>query len=161
MEKDSKKQFRTTRGYLLAKKGEQGITSSMEDYLEMICRLCKQDGYTRVGKVSAQLHVQPSSASKMIGKLMEQGYINYDGNSNIQLAEKGEELSAYLLKRHEVLDAFLQFLEIEDPLQEVELLEHYVSLGTVIGVENLLAFFHIEENKKAWQLFLKESENLP
>ena len=38
----------------------------MEDYLEMIYRLSKENGYTRINELSNALNVQPPSATRMV-----------------------------------------------------------------------------------------------
>ena len=64
-------QFRTLPGY--DKLSARPLTRSMEDYLEMICRLCLQDSFARIHDLAEHLHVKPSSASKMAALLKEQG----------------------------------------------------------------------------------------
>ena len=59
--------FYTMKGYERANVDE--LTSSMEDYLEMVCRM-EAEGYpVRVSLLAANLHVRPSSASKMLDNL--------------------------------------------------------------------------------------------
>ena len=54
--------FYTMKGYELA--ADTQITTAMEDYLEMICRLdAEKAGPIRIRALSQQLHVKPSSAS--------------------------------------------------------------------------------------------------
>ena len=45
--------FHTSRGYQILRWQGGQLTSSMEDYLEMIYRICAKNGYTRIGKLSA------------------------------------------------------------------------------------------------------------
>ena len=64
---DTEQLFYTQNGYDRADTGP--LTTAMEDYLEMICRLTRSGGYTRISALARELHVQPSSASKMAALL--------------------------------------------------------------------------------------------
>lgn len=66
------KGFYTLKGYQLNETG--GMTTSMQDYLEMICRLTDgESDVVRVRELAFELHVKPSSVSKMVGNLREAG----------------------------------------------------------------------------------------
>ncbi len=129
--------FRTPKGY--RKKSGEGLTESMEDYLEMICRYATSDRYARITALAKKLHVKPSSASKMAAHLKEAGLVEFEPYGIITPTEKGWEAGRYLLRRHEVLHAFLRWLnQSENELQEVEQIEHYISEKTVANLEKLL-----------------------
>ncbi len=89
------------RGYQLRSRKEGRLTPAQEDYLEMAYRLFCRQGYVRVGQLSELLHVKPSSASKMILKLSQLGFLDYDRYEVILLTDKGKETGAYLIFRHE------------------------------------------------------------
>ena len=125
---------------MLKQQGGQ-LTPAMEDYLEMVYRLCLHTPFTRIGKLSEALHVRPSSVSKMILKLSEFGYINYDRYEVILLTKKGETAGAYLLYRHQTIERFLKLIGKTESLEEAELIEHVISSETVSLLSRLLAFF--------------------
>lgn len=134
-------EFHTYRGYQLKKQQEGKLTTALEDYLEMVYRLCLEDTYARVGKLSELLHVKPSSASKMILRLVGLGYLEYDPYDSILLTDKGRETGAYLLERHDILERFLMMIGNANPLEETELIEHAVSSSTVMEIKTLIDFF--------------------
>lgn len=134
-------EFRTVRGYQLQNKLANQLTPALEDYLEMAYRLCMTENYTRVGRLSEKLHVKPSSASKMVYRLVEMGYLAYDQYDSIYLTKKGKEKGAYLLKRHDTIEEFLKMIGNTNPLVEVELVEHSLSRATIDKIEQLLDFF--------------------
>lgn len=153
MDNNNSYQFHTVRGYqMLSQQGGQ-ITPAMEDYLEMIYRLCLKDGYSRVGRLSDLLHVKPSSASKMIFKLSELGYIKYDRYEIIFLTDKGKEAGEFLLKRHNTVENFLKLIGITDTLEETELLEHSFHPDAVVKLNSLLEFF--QQNTAARESYLE------
>ena len=84
------------------------LTTAMEDYLEMICRLTRSGGYTRISALARELHVQPSSASKMAALLRSGGYLTNERYGCLRLTEKGSQAGAYLLYRHDVLNRLLR-----------------------------------------------------
>lgn len=50
----------------------------MEDYLEVIYELIKQKGYATPVDISEYLSVSSPSVTKMVQRLYEQGYLNYE-----------------------------------------------------------------------------------
>ena len=143
MNNNANSDFRTVRGYQLVNQREKQLTPALEDYLEMVYRLCEENDYTRVGKLSELLNVKPSSASKMISKLASLGYVKYDRYEIIQLTDNGRETGEYLLKRHETVESFLRFIGSSNPLEETELIEHSLSSSTVSDLNDLLEYFRL------------------
>ncbi len=158
MSSDTDLEFRTVRGYQLIKRQEGHLTPAMEDYLEMVYRICLQHGYTRVGIISEELHVKPSSASKMISRLVDLGYLAYDRHESILLTKRGRESGAYLLDRHNTVEQFLKLLGCEDLLEETELIEHSLSPATVARLNALLSFFKSDSCiQKKYEEFKKKA----
>jgi len=158
MNNGSNSDFRTVRGYQLANQHEGQLTPAMEDYLEMTYRLCTENGYTRVGKLSELLHVKPPSASKMISKLANLGYLKYDRYEIIRLTEDGFKIGEYLLKRHETIEEFLTLIGSLNSLEETELIEHYVSASTISNLNNLIEFLKSDEVERRYNELKKNAE---
>ena len=155
MNESKKSDFRTSRGYQMISRKEGRLTPAMEDYLEMIYRSCETAGYSRVGKLSELLHVKPSSASKMIFKLADMGYVKYDRYEIIQLTLEGKKAGSYLLHRHKVIEEFLRLVGSENVLEETELIEHSLSPSTVGRMSDFSEFFRTDaEALKRYLAFL-------
>jgi DtxR family Mn-dependent transcriptional regulator len=149
---DQGREFRTVRGYQIKQQETKAITASMEDYLEMIYRLTQEKGYTRIGDLATALNVQPPSASKMVQKLAEMGYLQFEKYGVIELNKKGREHGRYLLKRHETLERFLGIIGVKDQLlEETEKIEHYISPETIGRIMLLVEF--MEDNPEWLQTF--------
>ena len=88
--------FYTTRGYEIQSYTNNLLTSSMEDYLEMIYRGYLADGYIRLSKLASLLNVKDSSASKMVQKLGKLKLINYEKYGVITLTPKGIEIGHFI-----------------------------------------------------------------
>lgn len=118
--------FFTERGY--EKNREFDLSPCMEDYLEMIYRLSRPEGYTRAKKIADNLNVSAASVTKMIKKLSEKNYLHYEKYGVIRLTSKGYKVGEYLLKRHNFLEEFLTTLGAKGNLQkQVERIEHHIS----------------------------------
>jgi len=129
--------FYTLKGYALIE--ENRITSSMEDYLEMIYRIHTTGEAVRIGAVAGRLNVKPSSATKMVTNLKEQGLVLSEKYGYIQLTEAGIKLGKYLVFRHDTLHRLLCYInQSEDELEQVEKIEHFINIETVQNIKKLL-----------------------
>ena len=128
--------FYTMKGYALNADGE--LTSAMEDYLEMISRLTRQNESVRVSDLSKMLHVKASSVTKMVQQLGRAGLIRAEKYGDIYLTGEGREAGNYLLYRHEVIHRFLCVLNHSDnELEQAEKIEHFLDRTTVKNLELL------------------------
>lgn len=140
------KDFHTVRGYENINSERNLLTPSMEDYLEMIYRCSLEEKFVRLNKIAQMLNVRDSSASKMMKKLGELSFINYEKYGIIQLTTTGLETGKYLLERHNIVENFLINLgNNNEILTETELIEHVISNETVQKISMLNMFF--QENK--------------
>ncbi len=149
-------EFRTVRGYELIKQqnSSNGLTPSMEDYLEMIYRLSLLDGYVRVNTLAEMLHVQSPSVTRTVQKLAELEQVKYHRYGIIQLTERGEELGHYLLRRHETVSLFLQNIGAgASQFVDTELIEHHLSRRTVGQLEKLNDWFRQPGVRERFQQF--------
>lgn len=155
---DKSKEFHTVRGYQLLAQENKLLTSAMEDYLEMIYRNVLFEGYMRMNNLSQLLNVKPSSATKMVQKLAKLGLLKYEKYGVILMTDKGSELGAFLLRRHDIIEKFLKIIGIKnDVLIETELIEHNVSSETLKCIEMLNAF--LSNNKDFTDQFETFKEN--
>ena len=125
------------------KKDINVLTPSMEDYLEMIYRLSKKSGFTRINDLASSLNIQPPSATKMVQKLSKLGLINYEKYGVIVLEDEGKRIGNALLKRHKIIENFLTLIGVSssDILEETEKIEHTINPETLKCINNLLSFF--------------------
>ena len=144
-----KQDFYTFREYM-NRVGQQ-LTASMEDYLEMIYRLSKENGYTRTHELAAALNVQPPAATRMVQKLSILSLVKYQKYGILVLDDLGKEIGASLFARHNVIENFLRILGIkeENLLEETEKIEHTVSNDTMRCFLNFLNFYETNERFQA------------
>lgn len=128
-------EFFTMKGYV---EHTQGLTASMEDYLEMIYRLSESGGVIRVSELAACLHVRPPSASKMSVILKNEGFLSFQKYGYLTLTEKGKKAGKYLLYRHDTVHKFLCLLNgSENELEQAEKIEHFINAKTVENLARL------------------------
>lgn len=137
-----KQKFYTFSSYMrdISKK----MTASMEDYLEMICRLSKNTGFTRVYELSSALNVQPPSVTMMVQKLAKLKLLKYQKYGIIILERKGIKLGEILLKRHKTIENLLTVLGVNNDivLEETEKIEHTISDDTLSCFSNFVSFLN-------------------
>jgi Mn-dependent DtxR family transcriptional regulator len=156
----NKKEFYTVRGYQI-KENSKRLTSSMEDYLEMIYRMSQYDKYIRINQLANKLNVQPSSVTKTVQKLKKLGLIKYEKYSAVELTSEGEAIGSYLLKRHNTIELFLTFIGVEQDmlLIETEILEHGISVSTLEKIDLLNKFLNNEDIINKYNTFKHRNKN--
>ncbi len=141
---DTKGEFRTLNGYREMEKS--GITSSMEDYLEMIMRMSEEGMPVRVGALARRLHVAPPSATKMIANLGECGCVYAERYGYVTLTEYGRTVGAFLMRRHDTIHRFFCALNgTEEELTQTEKVEHFIEPRTLSAMERALARYDAEK----------------
>jgi len=129
--------FYTLKGYALM--DDTRITSSMEDYLEMIYRIHSNGEIVRISTLAESLNVKPSSATKMVNNLKEQGLVSSEKYAYVQLTDRGIELGKYLLFRHDTLHSFLCYInQSKNELEQVEKIEHFINVETVSNIKRFM-----------------------
>jgi len=117
-----------------------GLSASMEDYLEAIYHLERENQVARVKDIASQLKLHKSTVSGALKALAERQLINYAPYGLITLTPEGTTLAKDVVRRHEALrDFFVKVLSIDAPTAEEAacLMEHAVPR---IIVDRLLQF---------------------
>ena len=124
------------------RKDQDLLSPSAEDYVEMIYRQSKEQGFTRVIDLATALNVQPPSVTKMVQKLSEMNLIKYEKYGVIRLEDEGKALGNVLLNRHNRIMEFLKLLDIKEGLlAETEKMEHTINGEILSGIGDLVDFF--------------------
>ncbi|CDI48519.1 iron-dependent transcriptional repressor [Clostridium tetani 12124569] len=118
----------------------------------MIYRNSLISGYTRIKELSESLNIRPSSATKMVQKLSELGFVNYEKYGIVKLTKKGEDIGGFLLKRHSIIESFLKNIGVKkDILINIELIEHSVTEEALEKIDLFNKF--LKENKDIKEKF--------
>lgn len=133
--------FRTLKGY--QQNSSNLLTPSMEDYLEMIYRLLLKTPVVRIGELSGELNVKPSSSTKIVQLLKEKGLVHYQQYGYLNLTDEGKKLGDYLYKRHNILhDFFCTVNHSTNELKLVEMVEHFINESTLQNLMVLTQYLH-------------------
>ena len=73
--------------------GDDRSTESGEDYLACIFELLEKKGYARVADVAESLSVAEASASAMIKRLAQRGYLNHEKYRGFTLTRTGHAMA--------------------------------------------------------------------
>ena len=130
------------------------LSSNMEDYLEAIAVLKKDEGIARVKGISRLMNVKKPSVTDALDTLSKSGLIKHERYGYVDLTEEGERLAHGIKSRHDTLIKFLtQILDIDPKIASVDAckMEHTISPKTF---ERLTKF--IETSSKQSKYRTKE-----
>ena len=130
-------------------------SQSAEDYLERIHALIEEKGYARVVDIASSLGVKQASVTRMVQKLAELGFLNYEKYRGLVLTDKGRAVACRIKDRHQTLARFFSIFGLDEDTQrqDIEGIEHHLSAETVEILSSLAQFF--ESQPAMLKAFLK------
>ena len=130
-----------------------GSSTRMEDYLEVISELVELKGYATTLDISRYMNVSAPSVTKMLQRLDENGYLEYEKYHGINLTDKGNHLADTIRQKHGILLEFFEILGIghETANQDVEGLEHHLNPKTIRQLRKFITF--LKSNPKVLENF--------
>ena len=84
------------------------LTSSLEDYLEIICNYEDSNRQVRAIDISRELKVSRASTTEALNKLADKGFINHGRYGAISITESGKVLARNIISKHMVLQEFFE-----------------------------------------------------
>ena len=108
-------------------------TNRMEDYLEVIYELVEQKGYATTVDISNYLNVSSPSVTKMMQRLAEAGYLNYEKYRGIRLTEEGIRIAENIRNKHGLLAEFFILIGVDEESanNDAEGIEHHLHPETI------------------------------
>lgn len=140
-----------------AHESEKGASSTRtEDYLEVIWELVEMKGYATTLDISRYMNVSAPSVTKMLRRLDENGYLEYEKYRGINLTNKGNKTAEEISRRHGTLLEFLEILGVSREManQDAEGIEHHMNPKTVKQLRKFVTF--LKSNPR----ILSEFDNL-
>lgn len=128
------------------------ISPSLEDYVEVIFDLLRDNGVARVGDVARRKDVRMASVNNAVKRLVKEEMINHESYKTITLTEKGRKLAKNLNKRHSIIQKFLQDIVKIDPEiadRDACTIEHHVHKETMDGLIKFIKSFDVKKMTKA------------
>ena len=119
---------------------EEDRTDRMEDYLEVIYELVQQKGYATTIDISQCLNVSSPSVTKMLQRLDESRYLDYEKYRGIRLTQQGIDVAKNIHKRHSLLAEFLIMIGVDEDTanRDAEGIEHHLHSETLKKLEEFV-----------------------
>jgi DtxR family transcriptional regulator, manganese transport regulator len=115
-------------------------TDRMEDYLEVIYELVEEKGYATTVDISTYLNVSSPSVTKMVQRLDESGYLNYEKYRGIKLTDEGIRVARNIRNRHGLLAEFFKIIGVDEEIanNDAEGIEHHLHPQTIKKLEEFV-----------------------
>ena len=128
-------------------------TISEEDYLEVIAELVELKGYATTLDISRFMNVSPPSVTKMLQKLDEKKYLEYEKYHGINLTAIGKQVADTIRRKHSILLEFFEILNVGKDIanQDTEGLEHHLNDKTIRQLRKFITF--LKSNPKIIKQF--------
>ncbi|MEK9681834.1 MAG: iron dependent repressor, metal binding and dimerization domain protein [Nitrosopumilus sp.] len=117
-------------------------STRMEDYLEIISELVELKGYATTLDISRHMNVSAPSVTKMLQRLDEGGYLEYEKYHGINLTKKGTEVAEGIRQKHGILLEFFEILGVgyDTANQDAEGIEHHLNPKTIKQLRKFITF---------------------
>ena len=117
-------------------------STRMEDYLEIISELVELKGYATTLDISRHMNVSAPSVTKMLQRLDEGGYLEYEKYHGINLTKKGTEVADGIRQKHGILLEFFEILGVgyDTANQDAEGIEHHLNPKTIKQLRKFITF---------------------
>lgn len=121
----------------------EGLSASLEDYLEVIFHLEESNRVARAKDIADQMNVQRASVTGALKALAGRGLINYSPYSYITMTETGRKIARDIIHRHDTLrEFFITALQLTPEEAEANAcrIEHCIDPGAVDRLVRFLEF---------------------
>ena len=117
-------------------------SSRMEDYLEIISELVELKGYATTLDISRYMNVSAPSVTKMLQRLDEGGFLEYEKYHGINLTIKGIQVAESIRQKHGILLEFFEILGVgyNTASQDTEGIEHHLNPKTIKQLRKFITF---------------------
>jgi DtxR family Mn-dependent transcriptional regulator len=112
-------------------------------YLGEIYRLQELFAWPTLSMVAESMGVSLQAASRMIRRMVENGYIEHEPYKGVRLTDEGERIALQVIRRHRILEVFMVKImnfgwdEVHDM---VEALERGVDIKLIDRMDNMAGF---------------------
>ncbi|MCK9314030.1 MAG: metal-dependent transcriptional regulator [Methanocorpusculum sp.] len=119
----------------------QPLTPALEDYLEVIYQLSKENGTARISDIAQRMDIAKPSVTQAITTLRREGMVYQDRYGPVLLTPKGEKRASEVWYRHRVIRRYLEEALQVSPVkadQDACMMEHSISTETFTQIEKWL-----------------------
>jgi len=116
---------------------------SIEDYLKAVYKLEEESGGPPVstGDVAQAMEVSSASASNMVKRLDDLGFLTYEAYEGATLTDPGRTVALEVIRHHRLLELYLKEVmgfSWDEIHEEAEILEHHISERFEDRIEEML-----------------------
>ena len=124
------------------KMAKTASSTRMEDYLEVIAELVEMKGYATTLDISRYMEVSAPSVTKMLQRLDDNGYLEYEKYHGINLTDAGFQIAQTIRQKHNTLVEFFEILGINPDTanQDAEGIEHHLNPKTITQLRKFIVF---------------------
>lgn len=118
------------------------FSSSLQDYMEAILILNRQNKVARVKDIAKLLDVKSASVVGALKTLAQRGLLVHERYGYVELTPEGKRVAEQVLERHEVLIAFLHEVlgvNYEVAVRDACRIEHHLSEQTLQKLREYMA----------------------
>ena len=119
------------------------LTSVMEDYLEAIFDLDREQKVVRVKDIARRMGVKMPTVTSMLKSLDDRGLVKYRKYEYVDLTAGGKRVGKEMRRRHELLSSFLtEVLKIDAATADEEAcrMEHSLSMESLERLTDFMDF---------------------
>lgn len=117
------------------------LTPALEDYLEMILRICEENGTAKISDIARRLKIAKPSVTQAVSSLRREGLVIQAPYGPISLTEKGRVQAQDVWQRHQLISRFLhEVLQVPPGIAEHDacMIEHVISPETLLQISAYL-----------------------
>ncbi len=127
----------------------ENLTFTMENYLEAIYELSKDEVGARVSDIAQRLNVTKASTSSAMATLSDKGLITNEKYGEIFLTIAGKKLAEFTSQKHQIIKRFfIDVLYIDPQIADADAcaIEHVISNESAQAMQTFLQ----DQRKKKW-----------
>ena len=115
-------------------------TETAEDYVEAIAEIRASAGLCRAADLARLFDVSHVTVSKIIARLVEEGLVETQPYSPLELTRRGQRLAKASQTRHEIVLKFLLAIGVEEETARIDAegIEHHVSEATLKQFQKMI-----------------------
>ena len=128
------------------------VTRIIENYIETIYDLEMKYGSAHTGDIASKLDIKPASATEMMQKLSDMGYVKYEPYHGVSLTPKGKKIAKDLMQRHRTIAKFLIIMGVDKETAEADAcqIEHNVTPKTMKKLTKFVEFVESDLGQHDW-----------
>jgi DtxR family Mn-dependent transcriptional regulator len=90
-------------------------------------------GGAKISELAGHFRVDPSTITRMVGELKNEGFVVHEPYGGVQLTSYGSEYGEFLLRRHRIIGLILSHygLSDEEACEEASRIECYISRSAI------------------------------